>query len=403
MAIPTLANVQPGDLITAEFMNRLMDAMRSLDNRISDLESSDVVNRPPVLTGRRPTGDTEVGSLLTLIGRNFLQPGELNTVMLGGVPINQFAGGPGGSTDTELIFTVPDVFSGLPRTVPVSVTNQFGASTSLQVRLLPHVQPQGGQVVIFNQTPPLGQINAGSTFELKWLVDSQTVLPAVYNLGVNFSNVVGATAAAWQAGTVITPSGTREIPRGTPLAVSARITVPAGATSVQIALRAESVDTAIAGKSSDALSITVGATPDISDPRLLATLSAIPPFDGTVPNAAHAAGIGGVSGVEVRFGATGLIPITIHVTQDSSAAGSYSFEASVEDPAGLWQSPTVTPTGSSQAAPSDRNLSVHIQNSDTGLSTTVKFLVVRARHTNAATGANDFTSFVRFPIRGFAS
>src|SRR6185369_8336135 len=188
-----------------------------------------------------------------------------------------------------------------------------------------------------------------------------------------------------------------------PLAVSARITVPAGATSVQIALRAESVDTAIAGKSSDALSITVGATPDISDPRLLATLSAIPPFDGTVPNAAHAAGIGGVSGVEVRFGATGLIPITIHVTQDSSAAGSYSFEASVEDPAGLWQSPTVTPTGSSQAAPSDRNLSVHIQNSDTGLSTTVKFLVVRARHTNAATGANDFTSFVRFPIRGFAS
>jgi hypothetical protein len=401
MAIPTLANVQPGDLITSEFMNLLIDAMRSLDLRISDLEGGDAVNRPPVLTGRTPTGDIEAGSLLTLLGRNFLRPSELNTVMLDNVPINSFGSN---SDDTQLIFTVPDVFGALPRTMPVSVTNQFGASAQLQVRLLPHVQPQGGQVVIFNQTPPLGQINAGSTFELRWLVDSQTVLPAVYNLSVNFSTVFGASAAAWQAGTLLTPSGPREIPRGSPLAVSARITVPAGATSVQIALRAEPDDPAIAGKSSDALSITVGATPDISDPRVLPTLpAAIPPFDGTAPNAARAASIGGVSGVEVRFGATGLIPIAIHVTPDSSAAGTYSFEASVEDPGGLWQSPTVTPTAGSQAAPSDRNLSVHIQNSDAGHSTTVKFLVVRARHTNATTGANDFTSFVRFPIRGFAS
>jgi hypothetical protein len=400
MAITNLQHVQPGDLIKAEDMNRLLDALQLLDVRVTSLETGDGGNRAPILLQRSPSGDIEVNSPLTLIGRNFLLPSDRNTVTLGGVPINQFNAD---SDETNLIFTVPDVFSALPRTVQVSVRNEFGESTELNVGLLPHVVTQGGLVVIFDQTPPLDEIVVGNTYTLSWLVDSQTVLPVTYNFTLEFTNVVGATVSLWRSDSNVNPSGPREIRRGNPQLVTATVRVPEGATSAQVALRAESTDHAF-GRTSATLALEVGETPEVSDPRVLMTRMTIPPLDAVTggPNPVRLATINGVDGVEVRFGQTGRVPINMHVGTDQSAAGTYNFTATVEDAAGLWTGGPVAPTTLSRTAPSDRTLQATIQNTDTGNTTTVKFMVVRATHRTAA-GVEDFNSFIRFPIRGFVA
>jgi hypothetical protein len=395
MSIITLQNVQPGELIKADFVNALIGALQALDSRVTSLESGTAGNRPPILMERSPSGNVEVNSPLTLIGRNFIVPSEGNTVVLGGVPINQFNGG---SDEQNLIFTVPNVFGGLPRSVGVKVTNRYGDSNELTVGLLPEVINQGGQTVILPQTAPLGQINIGQQYTLSWLVDSQTVLPVTYAFSLVFTNVVGASVNAWQTASQITPAQPKEIHAGAPFLVTAKVTVPGGATSAQIALKAESLDHAFS-RTSDNLDFRVGDTTAVSDPRVLVTLpTLIGPFDGQgQPNAVRKATINGVDGIEVKFGATGSIPIRMHVTSDQSAAGTYHFTATVESPGGLWTPGPVTPATAGLIAPQDRNIDAQIQNTDSGNSSTVKFMVVSAVH---GAGSGDFTSFVRFPIRG---
>jgi hypothetical protein len=283
MPIPTIEHVQPGDLIKSEFINALISALETLETRVRSLEGRTVGGLPRLLS-RTPAGDVEVDSPLTLVGQNFSMPASLNEVTLAGFPINQFTA----SDDTHLTFTVPDVFGGLPRTVPINVRSQVGLSLDqLEVRLLPRRR--------------------------------------------------------------------------------------AGATS---------------------------------DPRVVLTIDPIPTFiPGTsTPNNVSNAFIGGENGVEVRFSFGGQIPINVHVTSDSSAAGTYLYSASIEDPAGLWSGGGVSPADSSQAASSDRKLAVNIQNTESPLSgsTAVKFMVVRAVHRTSA-GIEDFTSFLRFPIQGFGA
>ena len=398
MAIPNLQHVQPGELIKAEFMNRLLDALQSLDLRITSLEAGEG-SRAPILLQRSPGGSIEVNSPLTLIGRNFLLPSDRNTVMLGGVPINQFNND---SDETNLIFTIPDVFSALPRGVPVMVRNEFGDSAELEVTLLPHVVTQGGLVVIFDQTPPLGEIIIGNSYTLSWLVDSQTVLPVTYNFNLVFTDVTGATASLWLNGSSVNPTVPTQIRRGTPQLVTATVRVPEGATSAQVALRAESTDHAFS-RTSATLGLTVGDTPNVSDPRALMTRVTIPPLDPVTgaPNPVRAATINGADGVEVRFGTTGRVPINLHVGGDPSAAGTYTFSAAVETPAGLWTAGPVAPVTLGRGVNTDRTVQATIQNTDSGNTTTVKFMVVSA--TRTVEGDEDFTSFIRFPIRGFSA
>lgn len=392
-------HVQSGDVITAEMWNLVVDNLKDLDDRLSLVGTGPGTNGPPILINRWPTGDVEVGSLLTLNGRNFLRPKELNTVTLGTVPINQFSNN---SDESTLTFVIPDIYGNLPRTVPVSVSHQYGTSTPLQVKLLSHTQTQGGTVVIFDQTLPLGQIDVGATYQLKWLVDSQTLLPATYNFSIVFSNVVGASLTSWQAGLQLSPTGPREIRRGTPLTVTANVTVPTGATSAEVRLKAESMDRSFVG-SSGTINLTVGQTPAVSDPRVLLSVPGVPPFNSSgQANPARKATIDGdPSGIEVGFGQTGEVPITIHVINDPTAAGTYRFSAVVENASGLWANPIITPSSSGMTAPSDRDISLALQNTDSQNphSTEVKYTVVYATHRTAA-GADDFVSFVRFPIRG---
>jgi hypothetical protein len=312
--------------------------------------------------------------------------------MDGKFPIRKFLQGDG----QNLVLQVPDVFSGLPRLVSVQVTNPNGSSNQLQIPITPAAPVQGGKVAVYPATAPLGQINVGTTYTLQWLVDSQTLLPATYTLAVVFTNVQGASPDAWQTSTVLKPSGQQQIAAGNPLAVSAAITVPNGAVQATVALQATSVD-GLFQQTSDTLALIIGQTPPVSDPRVLLTIGDIPSN-----SAVKKVTINGVSGIAIPFRQQGTIPITVAVTNNASAAGAYNFSASMDTPAGLWGNPAVSPPTAGLLAPSSRSVLVTISNTDLANSTTVKTLKVSAAHVPGGQAVPDFTSFISFPIQGYA-
>lgn len=397
--------VRPGDLITADLMSQVLADIADLQLAVATLQGGGVTtSKAPVLISRDPTGDVEVGSKLTLLGISFRASGSTNTVMLGSVAINAFLV----EDDTRISFQVPDSFTGLPRDMSVFVKNAKGPSQSLAVRVLPPTPVQGGQVVILDQTGALGQIGIGTTYGLKWLIDSQTLLPVAYRWRLVFTNLVGgASAQAWSDSTVFVPVGPTEIVAGSPLLVTASVTVPSGARSADISLLVEKTSGSFS-KPSSPLRLEVGAMAVISDTRALVSLKTIPPLNPVnplEPNPVRAANIvlsdgTSLSGVQIKYGATGKIPCNMHVTSDTAAAGSYAYSVQIETPGALWATPSVTPTRSAQTVNSDRAITVTVTNTDASSSVAFTYLVVIATHTPTGSATPDFLSFIRIPIQG---
>ena len=185
---PRREYVQPGELLTSDLMSQILVDIADLQVAVATLQSATATTlKTPVLISRDPSGDVEVGSKLTLLGVKFRAAGSPNTVMLGSVAITAFLA----EDDTHISFQVPDSFTGLPRNLSVFVSNTGGGpSQSLAVRVLPKSSVQGGKAVILDQTAALGKINIGTTYDLKWLIDSQTLLPVSYKWSFVFATLV---------------------------------------------------------------------------------------------------------------------------------------------------------------------------------------------------------------------
>jgi hypothetical protein len=396
--------VQPGDLITAQFVNSLLEDINTLQLRVAALEGS---AGGPVLVRIEPSNETAVGDLLTLIGSGFdIQPGK-TTVLMGGVQISAFNLG---SDSTKLMFQVPDSFTGLPKTVAVSVKVGDRGSTSLACLVNPLVPQQGGQVVIEPTTPALGTIIVGNTYPISWQVDSQTILPATYRFALLFTGLTGSTVTAWKTASPITPTGDQQITRGAPITVTANVKVPTGASKATVSLDVISTD-GLFHNTSSPLDLVVGQAPAVSDPRVTFDPISIGAAAQTVRKAQITVDGASLAGVQIKFGQTGVIPLTVRLQTDAehpgtaTAAGDYTYTAVIETPAGRWAVPIVAPTGNTGvAAGSTRSLNLTVQNTDAGTSPIPTFLKISAAHRPPGSAAPaDFTSFIRIPIQGYVS
>ncbi|MGV9386418.1 IPT/TIG domain-containing protein [Nonomuraea sp. NPDC003707] len=130
-----IPRVQPGDLIRADFVNRLIAGLEELDARLTAVElgGGGGGGNAPVITGRFPIGDITRGSELRLLGRNFLIPANDNKVEIDGVSVGdlQF-----GSNENMLIFVVPPNLTSVPKDAVVTVTNRNGSARTT-VRIIP--------------------------------------------------------------------------------------------------------------------------------------------------------------------------------------------------------------------------------------------------------------------------
>jgi hypothetical protein len=401
MATVQFDRVSPGDLITSDLMNRLLNEVESLEARVTALETGGEGPSAPVITGRFPTGDITVSSELRLFGRNFLVPASQNTVTIDGRPVTLLFG----SDDKQLILMVPPDITGLPKNAAVTVTHR-GGSASTTIRLLPSAAPPPtGEVIVSDATPDLGQpLAAGQTFTFQFLLDSQTNIAVPYRLDPVFTNARSSTIDAWRAGTTL-PDGTDVmVTPGAPTVVRAQVTVPTGlgVPAVDFALAASAQQAAgqRLAATSGVRSLVVGSTQEASDQRIKLWLRQLPGLDPAGnPAPTRNATIDGFAGVEARYSTSGPVRFEVNMVQ----AGTYRYTAEIESGGTLWDVGTPDPATSTEAAGGEQRASVPVTCRATGPASENRFMVIRAIRRKDDGSGDDYKAFIRFPIRGFST
>jgi hypothetical protein len=405
MATVPFDRVEPGDLITAVLMNHLMDEVESLETRLSALEAQGGTTSPsrPVLTARTPSGEIMVGSQLTLFGRNFLLPAELNTVQIGDVTIDQFLPF---SDQTTLSFSVPNLFTQLPADLPVLVRNRNGSSTPLLVRVTPLIVVPEGEVTIRNTTPDLGPIETVDTrpagYDLTFSVEPHTLPPTeTYEFSVVPTNILSSSLAAWLAGIKVTPAGRQSVTSGKSLTVNVHLAVPSGATSADLALHVRSVNNdAGLSRTAPPVGLVVGEAPEPTHPGVDFDLV---PANPTAGDTARSTVIDSLDGYEIRVGTSGTIGVTVNFSAPADT-GQYRFEAEIKNPGALWTVGTVLPTDAGEVVPGLETIAVPVSRSasDPAPASDKRMLVIRVHRRNATNTGNVWTAALRLPIRGYA-
>ncbi|HLA63640.1 MAG TPA: IPT/TIG domain-containing protein [Rhodothermales bacterium] len=194
--------VRPGDLITADFMNRLLARLGALETRVDELtgEPSDgsvrIIQLIPAGTAASPL---RVNDTLQILGENFGFSDGGHRVYFDSEPVTTFAGG---SSDTQLFVTVPDTLS-VPaggRSVTLTVTNSVTTDTRT-ITVLPLAQTLSGDVDVLwrddrapnpDPNPIPTPVGAGQPVTFYYRLRSRANLPALFTIAPTVS------VSAWQ-------------------------------------------------------------------------------------------------------------------------------------------------------------------------------------------------------------
>lgn len=396
--------VRPGELITAELINQILAELESLQVRVTRLEAtgSSTGTSPlptPVITEVRPS-EVQIRHQVEVLGRDFPDPVDEGTADVDGARILRYIS----TSPTRLVFEIPPTISPLPKDVDVTVRNG-GRSGKSRIRVIPERVIPEGRIVIADKTPELGTILVGRPFTFVFELDSQTTIPEDYRLEVRYTDAVGtATLADWSRGTTLTLLTGRAVPipmtiaRLSPVRVNVNITIPAGATSVNMALRAVSVNNdAALTTASTSLPIRVGSSQTVNDHRIQFVIVDLGPFAN-----ARKATIDGLQGVEVAFRNAEDLAVNAHF----DVAGTYAYSVLIEsNEAGIWVPGATVPPSSIESAGGQQDISVNLRltasRDPSGAHPEKRFMVIKAARTDTdATGR--FESTLRFPIQGFA-
>jgi hypothetical protein len=158
-------DVRPGDLITAKFMNRVLDTLEGLDDRLSEVEDqldgkSDNVQIDEI----KPTGPYEVEQEIRVEGKNFEYSLGALRVKIGNQRVNAFQPG---TSDSKLVFNIPGI-PGLRGETEVDLqVDNSSSSVSQTITVKPKPTPLEGSVdVVFDGvTPSTIESNEPATFE----------------------------------------------------------------------------------------------------------------------------------------------------------------------------------------------------------------------------------------------
>lgn len=398
----TVPQVNPGDLITADYINELVASINDLETRVGKLETGTggTPAGPPVLTSLTPPGSVQVHQVLELAGLHFGPFGQ-TTVAIGEGTVTEFLSG---STDTSLFVTVP-LLASLPRTVPVSVITPQGTSNSLQLSVLPQQVVNSGEVFVDdeNTTPQTPQ--PGATAQYQFQIRSATTQPDTYRFTATVGTVSGTLSQQqWQSAVSLNVSQ-QQVSPGSPFLLVVTVAVPAAAhagDSANLTVNATSTD-GLFSATSNLVPVTVGQAGPVSDPRI--QLSPLDPQPAVDPN-------GQANRVQlivdpntqqqvvtVPAAYSGFIAVNVVFADTTTTPPlSYQFTASLEGTPVMWQAGAARPAS--------------LQRSSQGGSTVVNFAITNSAvsgdaqphdtfmDAKAAEGAGPaYQSFARFLIR----
>ncbi len=388
----------PGDIITSDFINGMRADIAGLQARVAKLESSASTGPMPEILDLNPRDEVEAGQVVEIIGRNLPSEPTGTSVDFDGHPVTRYFS----ATGTSLVVGVPLGISGLPKPVTITVRN-LDQSATATIRVVAEKPKPQGQAVITDNTGDLGQIDIGETYTFVFQLDSQTTIPEIYRLSMEFTDAVGATSQAWRSNAQITFPDGRSIPQElevsptAPVVIHITVEVPGGAVSVNLSLGAEPQTNPILPISGSTVFIEIGQQQPVNDSRTTFTLGALGPF----ANARRAA-IDGRQGYEVRYNNGELITVTARFT----AAGRYEYSHELEaNPGNVWAitnfNPS-SPTGEIVNSEEDISLRLTLNSSggQPGQHPERAYLRIMARRTDSD-AIGTFLSWLRFPIQGF--
>jgi hypothetical protein len=395
------AGVAPGDLITAELFNGMLNNLNDLMARVAVLEGA---GGGPVITGILPADvDKEIGSRVTIVGRNFRPDAPDTVVNFGSIPVSDFLIE---SDEENLITQVPIGFASLPATINVTVKSGEKTSNSMPIRIIAPVVVPDGNVQVRNLENPLGQITIGPPFTMNWRLINNRNVPVSLTLAARLSEIDGATEQDWRNNIVISRPNPVEMDPGERLDLSMRVVVPANAVSALVGLDAvDNFDVIWRGNATEFI---VGARPEQSDPNV----SLVVPNFTSGPNLGRTSRpVDGISmpGYQIRPNVTVNLPMTLSTLADG--AGFFEITATVEagTPAGgvgpqtgRWTPGTL---GTRIQAGATANVPFTIPLTSAPITpadiTTISVLRVTARRFATATSTTEISkSFGKAPIIG---
>lgn len=289
MATPTVPDkVQAGDLITSDFMNKLIDVCIDLQGRLSQIETPTVTPAGTQITALLPSGVKHIGDALYIIGQGFYSP-QGTIVTIDGIGV---APSFGADKDRKLIVIIPNVqgVTAAGKTVTLLVSNTQGTDMQDLV-VFPAVAtiPQGQLFVNLSQKPSDPELLSSQSYVFVYTVQALTDLDETY--------VVSATVSAGWAVQVVNeadnPLSPAEIslpsapaPAGATQTVRIRVTIPAGTATgatgtLRVTVTSKHNPTGLVGRSGGEI-LTVGAAPPSPLPIAI-TLNNVVRTDATQP------------------------------------------------------------------------------------------------------------------------
>jgi hypothetical protein len=276
-----------GDLITASFMNRMLDQLESLETRITALEGAGGPQNAVVITDLQPSHSMRIGEILTVVGRNFLSPPENNEVTIAGVRVsaNLFKFN---SDETHLVFDIPPVpnIETLPQPVTVQVRNRHGVATA-SLTLQPALRPPTGRVEVAYVVAPVmpvtaPNIAAGASYIFTFSITAFVDLEATYQLAPSMPGwnpqLLQDNSDQPRTNNLLTiPAGVNGVSRNIRVQVTAPAGQPDGTTGT---LRLDVLETSGFGRVTpgNALTdITIGAPPPTPEDRVRVSIRSVTP------------------------------------------------------------------------------------------------------------------------------
>lgn len=217
--------VNPGDLITAEFMNLILERLDILEEQVANV----VINEDLVINFPFPEAQLHLGDTLTITGKGFGVPSS-NTVSIDGQVQTIL---PGGSSSKLMVKIQNIQIIGDSKVVTLIVSNPTNGDDSTQFILLPFVPdlPTAALTVFMSQPPPEPKIIGRPTpYLFIFKVDAISNMEEEYDL---IASVVGQSWTATPVTAQDNPLPKITIPKsdppnGTTRDVRVNLIIPAG-------------------------------------------------------------------------------------------------------------------------------------------------------------------------------
>lgn len=395
------AGVAPGDLITAELFNAVVNNVNDLLARVAVLEGAE---GGPIIESIEPIGvDKEIGSRVTIFGRNFRPDDPETFISFGSIPVSDFLLE---SDAFHLVTQVPIGFPALPSTVNVTVTSNGKRSNSLPITIVGPIVIPEGEVIVRNLETPLGEIEGEETYTLGWRLINNRNVAVRLDLTPRISEIDGSNAAEWASNVSLSRANPVDMEPGDRIDLTMTVEVPDDAVSALVGLDAtDNFGVRWQGK---ATGFIVGEVPQSSDLR---AVMRVPDFLNTATLRKAIMPLDGIStpGFRVSRNVTVNLPMEIGTTAEGAGFYQISVEVQPGTPAGgggpqngRWIIGALGPrieVAASQIMP----FFIPVTSSDIAETQTISALRITARRfaTNTSPTAT-FTSFIGVPIAGKA-